>query len=1085
MVSNLALVAVVSSYSTRIKTLFHELCNASVVGKTAAEAMIIREHIKGQTLAIFIEGLRQPMKTIIKAGKPASLELAIKESLEEERVYKSNKESQRFFNNPKPGGKTRYCSRWTKYIDGHVGKRRALICEGRTDGAQLQAHGSGKGVYVISIGLVNKHAKINIPQCHQGSANLLLDTGAYLNLIKLDTLSDNVKVNTDQTYSLQGIHKTPVNTTGSVLLDIHVGNSTQPTEFQVIPMGFPIPQDGIMGRPLLEQLKVVIDCNQGTLTWDIPTNEITVPPRSQVVIPVCTTNVVGDNQDILIHSQQLAEDLFCGNVLNTVQNGQVLVCIANSREEPIQMEPPHLDELSHQLLDEAQAKTIFNIRKADNRLNRIDLLQRTLRLDHTNKEERKSVENIYLFEATQNYALALCISEDLDMSRGLALEFNRRFGHTDHEGQKLLYLITKEKCFQKPMYENLYKTLQTLRSKTEQELISHIAMPRIGCGLDQLDWDTVKAMIKYEKEKSKALYDRNAKSITVHVGDKVLTKWHAKKGKLTDQYNITQFDNPSMYYHAMGNLCITDTYWNLLTYVNLKNYDKQIRMIDEGIKHVTQECKKFFEIATACEQFVVQTSAVMQQIESNPNVLFGICDDSDAEKFYNQINEFNQFNLSTSHLMQSQTTIIRNMVNDINETMQRVAKQAEVVNELITHERVTEMQSNCILKISLLSIKVENLVDIVNYATLGHIHSSIMSPKTITQQMSDIKSKLPPNSEFPLETTTITVISVDDLLIFSIEIPITNGMRFIIYEVIPLPMQLTQDQVIIIEAKSTYLAVDKTQKNFISFEEHQLTICIVLKDAFVCPNEYPIDVNDQLQDCEQNLFNSPPSIPSSCNKKILLSKPTVWHRLAGENTWLFVVKNEAITIPCENEIQSIRVTLNNIGKISINPKCKLYTKNNILIPTRKFKSKIFIDFFPNIPLNVIPINFNNTGAVGRHVSNNRGIQYNFKNLARDAEDLKSLQEQINTELNNNNNKQQRHTYTTTTVTIIVITITIIILVIIYLLYRKLSTLKNKWKPGGTGSPNILSSTLSTNTEAKPIACTTAGARAKSLLPEII
>jgi len=71
------------------------------------------------------------------------------------------------------------------------------------------------------------------------------------------------------------------------------------------------------------------------------------------------------------------------------------------------------------------------------------------------------------------------------------------------------------------------------------------------------------------------------------------------------------------------------------------------------------------------------------------------------------------------------------------------------------------------------------------------------------------------------------------------------------------------------------------------------------------------------------------------------------------------------------------------------------------------------------------------------------------------------------------------------VTIIVITITIIILVIIYLWYRKLSTLKNKWKPGGTGSPNILSSTVSTNTEAKPIACTTAGARERSLLPEII
>ncbi|KAF0707861.1 Uncharacterized protein FWK35_00028891, partial [Aphis craccivora] len=58
------------------------------------------------------------------------------------------------------------------------------------------------------------------------------------------------------------------------------------------------------------------------------------------------------------------------------------------------MEPPHLDELSHQLLDEAQAKTIFSIQRADNRQNRINLLQKTLRLDHANKEERKSVENI-------------------------------------------------------------------------------------------------------------------------------------------------------------------------------------------------------------------------------------------------------------------------------------------------------------------------------------------------------------------------------------------------------------------------------------------------------------------------------------------------------------------------------------------------------------------------------------------------------------------------------------------------------------------------------------------------------------------
>jgi len=102
------------------------------------------------------------------------------------------------------------------------------------------------------------------------------------------------------------------------------------------------------------------------------------------------------------------------------------------------------------------------------------------------------------------------------------------------------------------------------------------------------------------------------------------------------------------------------------------------------------------------------------------------------------------------------------------------------------------------------------------------------------QQINDIKYKLRPDVEFPLKLSTkslldvfklatVTVVSVDYMLIFSIEIPITNGMRFVIYEFIPLPIHyLTQNQVVIIESKTSYLAVDKTQKKFISFGEHKL-----------------------------------------------------------------------------------------------------------------------------------------------------------------------------------------------------------------------------------------------------------------------
>jgi len=53
--------------------------------------------------------------------------------------------------------------------------------------------------------------------------------------------------------------------------------------------------------------------------------------------------------------------------------------------------------------------------------------------------------------------------------------------------------------------------------------------------------------------------------------------------------------------------------------------------------------------------------------------------------------------------------------------MQAAVKQVKKFEDLITNERTTELQSNIILTINLLSIEVENLVDIVNYAALGHI----------------------------------------------------------------------------------------------------------------------------------------------------------------------------------------------------------------------------------------------------------------------------------------------------------------------------------------------------------------------------
>ena len=58
------------------------------------------------------------------------------------------------------------------------------------------------------------------------------------------------------------------------------------------------------------------------------------------------------------------------------------------------------------------------------------------------------------------------------------------------------YLVTKDKYYHKPTYDSLQQTLTQLKELCEKHLVTSLAMPKIGCGLDKLEWSTVKSMIK-------------------------------------------------------------------------------------------------------------------------------------------------------------------------------------------------------------------------------------------------------------------------------------------------------------------------------------------------------------------------------------------------------------------------------------------------------------------------------------------------------------------------------------------------------------------------------------------------------------
>lgn len=122
-------------------------------------------------------------------------------------------------------------------------------------------------------------------------------------------------------------------------------------------------------------------------------------------------------------------------------------------------------------------------------------------------------ENRDLFTVPTDYALVHCISADFALGAGIAREFTRRGVKTSLRemysnptvGSALVTfatdwraeynLVTKGKYWEKPTYAQLKQALLSLRSVAASHGRTKLAMPKIGCGLDRLEWNNVKDIL--------------------------------------------------------------------------------------------------------------------------------------------------------------------------------------------------------------------------------------------------------------------------------------------------------------------------------------------------------------------------------------------------------------------------------------------------------------------------------------------------------------------------------------------------------------------------------------------------------------
>ena len=57
------------------------------------------------------------------------------------------------------------------------------------------------------------------------------------------------------------------------------------------------------------------------------------------------------------------------------------------------------------------------------------------------------------------------------------------------------YLVTKKRYFDLPTYSDLESSLLCMREFCLAKRVKNIALPKIGCGLDRLQWSQVSAIL--------------------------------------------------------------------------------------------------------------------------------------------------------------------------------------------------------------------------------------------------------------------------------------------------------------------------------------------------------------------------------------------------------------------------------------------------------------------------------------------------------------------------------------------------------------------------------------------------------------
>lgn len=248
----------------------------------------------------------------------------------------------------------------------------------------------------------------------------MLDTGADINVIKLNAVKPNIHCTPTDNTQITGTTDGTIKTLGSV--NVQIGNSWH--VFHLVDNSFPIKEDGILGTKFLYTENATISFGTGTITTDnckplkiLDENIVSIPSRTGKVISLKVANPTLKTG--FIDNIDLGPSIFLGKALVTNRNGLAYAYVINSSETAVKIRGPVVtleevdkpEDLGSQLTDTrlTSVQSILLTKARENNTNntsrtlhfspnydseRLHTLMENLRLNHLNDEEKQSITDL-------------------------------------------------------------------------------------------------------------------------------------------------------------------------------------------------------------------------------------------------------------------------------------------------------------------------------------------------------------------------------------------------------------------------------------------------------------------------------------------------------------------------------------------------------------------------------------------------------------------------------------------------------------------------------------------------------------------